>query len=181
MFNLFARKCDICKKQGKDRYWIDGKKKNLCRLHLIQEFKKDFVSSTKRLVVFYPDLEEKNGCYFYRLSTLKDIDRFYSRKDNPQYGMIDFVQKNFNKINGKCKKCGYTADIAYFDKSSFKWFSESFLEYVNIHDIQKEPEILCKKCVIDKITYSIEKYKKNFDEPIILLLDEEGIVISDCV
>lgn len=181
MFNLFARNCEICKKQGKDRYWFNGKKKNLCRFHLMQEFRRDFVSSTKKLVVLYPDLEEKDGCYFYRLTTIKDIERYYSRKDNPQYGMVDFVQKNLKKIGGKCKECGYNADIAYFDKGSFKWSSDSIVEYVNIQDIHIEPEMLCKKCAIDKIIDSIGKYKKNFDEPIILLSCEEGIMMSDSV
>lgn len=177
-FNL-KKKCLICNKEANDSLWIGKEKKRFCRKHLIQEFENAFDKSSSKIIAFYPDLETKKGDYIYRFYTVKEIKKYYSNKRNPQNSMLEFYTKNINFISKICEECEADATVAFFEKSSFKWAKSDFIHYIDLSNIKTKPISLCRKCSAKRITPSLEKYSGDFDEPIILPIPQEGVIISD--
>jgi hypothetical protein len=168
--SIKPEKCSICSASGQDNFcYGDGRSTRFCRKHLLGEFKKEYFKFNKKMVVIYPDLENRlKSCYTYQYYTNKEIGR-YNLIDE----IGDLTKRGLNSIVGTCQKCSAPADVAFFNKGSFRWEDDC----PKLEEIDQEPEVLCKECVFDIIISSLNNFKGNFSEPVIPPQRDEGILM----
>jgi len=177
---LEGKKCTVCgKKSMGEKICYDVKNKlgvewgvnskPFCREHMVEEFKKYFINFKGKLVVFYPDLEDKRGSFIYSYSPLEKMSG-----DKYMNEIHSRVENWLNGINGNCNKCGKTANIAYFAKGTFEWESNPWAP--NFKKISTQPEIVCNDCIADKITFSIRSFKDKFIEGISVPTKDDGLI-----
>lgn len=135
--------------------WEGYQKNALCREHLLVEYRKSFTTSQARLVVFYPDFENKTeGFYQYLPVPLSEFKNFYEENDST------FLKETFQKIRGVCEKCEKPSQVAYFGTGSFGWEQKPFTscttsDQIVFSSILTQPEILCMQCCYLKVEPSI--------------------------
>lgn len=169
--------CLICKQPSKD-VLIDSNRRSkyFCRDHMLEEFKKAFLGFEKPMVVFYPMLESKDGPYVYRYEAFSDIPR--KRKTDP-VGRL--MTEALQSISGQCSRCRRNANVAYFGPKTFQWEMKRAggldLVLPKLEDITARPEIVCSSCIVDELTYSLQNFRGDFDEGIVLPYDGEGVFL----
>lgn len=164
-------KCTICGNPGKDLLNCgDRKMRRLCRIHLLEEFKRKFLEFGQNMVVLYPGLEGRKQSYHKYLYCTKERLKKYNLDKLAGH----LLEQGLRSISGKCKQCGAAGTIAYFGKGSFEWQGDFPL----IENITQEPEIMCKKCTLDLILPSLRDFKGHFHIPLEIPINEEGIFLS---
>jgi hypothetical protein len=169
--------CLICKKPSKD-VLIDGNRRRrlFCREHMLEEFKKAFLGFENPIVVFYPLLESKDGPYVYRYEAISDIPR---KRKTDSVGRL--ISEALKSISGQCSRCRRTANVAYFGPGTFQWEIRPTggveWDLPKFEDITARPEIVCSTCIVDELTYSLQKFRGDFDEGIVLPYNAEGVFL----
>jgi len=46
-----------------------------------------------------------------------------------------------------------------------------------LEDITTRPEIVCSSCIVDELTYSLQNFRGDFEEGIVLPYDGEGVFL----
>ncbi len=149
--------------------YSNGKSKPFCRTHLIKEFEKEYSGFDKKMVVVYPDLEEKKTSdYTYQYYSIEEIKKF-----NMPDEVLELTKRALNSISGNCQKCSVLAKVAFFGKGTFRWEDDS----LKLEKIDKIPDLLCRKCAFRPIEDSLRQYQGYFSEPVISPHKDEGILL----
>ena len=169
--------CSICKKPSRDVLIYDNRRRQrFCREHMLEEFKKVFLGFENRMVVLYPLLESKEGLYVYRYEAISDIPR---KRKTDSVGRL--ISEALKSISGECSRCRRTANVAYFGPGTFQWEikRKGGVEWdlPKLEDITARPEIVCSSCIADELTYSLQKFRGDFDEGIVLPYNGEGVFL----
>ena len=185
LFNLLnKKKCEVCGTVTKEEFYIDNQifgheyseittnksvKKYLCRGHLIEEFKKSFLTFPNNIIVFHPELKKvcKNLYSYYTLSDLKACS-FNS-------AIINNSEKLLSKIKGKCSKCDSKAQILYFPKGVL-----TYHDYIpQIEDINFEDgKLYCLKHGLEPIISDLQFNKNIFNEGLYAPFRDSGVYVS---
>jgi hypothetical protein len=155
---------------GKDKLkYGNGKEKRLCRIHLIEEFRKEYLKFKEKMVVIYPDLETRKKSYY--------AYQYYTKEEIKKYNLADMVggltEQGLNAISGTCQRCSDTGSVAFFGKESFRWDND----WPMLEEINQEPQILCKNCTLELIIPSLRDFQGHFKEPVTLPRKDEGILL----
>jgi len=156
------KKCSVCGIDSNNAY-RDEKDTSipLCRTHLVERWKKEFVLSKYEMIVIEPDFIHYPYGYLY--ATIEKLKEW-------QYNKYDLnnVSAILNKINGKkCKECGSDATVAYFNKEDYSF---PYLE-----KIKSEPGYLCKNCVIKKVEPLLRSSPEDFLEGVYAPTNDKGV------
>jgi hypothetical protein len=166
------------------RSWEGFKSVGFCREHLIQHFKEGFLTARQRMVVVYPNLEEKNGNYQYCFVTLKEIEQGYAPDEATNNLIIRLIRGWLDSIQGQCGRCSFKGEVAYFGKEAVKWekvpgFLGAPFDYPMIHEIRATPEILCRSCAFKNIENSFRTPGPGFNDGVFCPREnEEGIYVT---
>ena len=145
----------------------------LCHEHLLREFEKGFTTFPDRMVVFYPDLEDKRGSYTYGYLPLSEVR---------QRGIgQNLVENALRAIAGGCQRCAAPAQLAYFGKGVLQWqvVGKGFVNWhmPRIEEVQAEPEPLCRRCAWEAIEPSLRRFPE-FADGLCQPHNGEGLLIS---
>ncbi len=170
LHRAFGKKCPGCDQEAMDTLrYPNGKEKDLCRKHLISEFKQVFLGFNKKMIVLYPDWNIRNPKGFYY--------QYYTPEDIKKYQLADIagdvIDRGLNTIQGSCQKCSSLASIAYWDKGSYQWGKEA----PKFTEITKPAELLCAECCWPHIESPIRNFPASFSEPLIAPHKVEGIMM----
>jgi hypothetical protein len=145
----------------------------LCREHLFPEFKDRFVNFSEKMIVFYPELEDRRGSYVYAYLSLGEVRR---RKIG---GGV--VEEALAAVGGECRRCSGPGQIAYFGEGKLRRKVESALgikwEFPLIESVVAEPEVLCRGCALSEIVPSLQKFPE-FADGLCAPYGEEGVFIT---
>ena len=190
-------KCSICRQPTSEFLVTDGRPKRLlfftwhgakveklCRDHLIMRFREEFIRASHRMVVFYPNLEEKHGDYQYSYVQWDRIMKGMGGDQDVNAQVRYSANEWFGKITGTCNRCSAEAHIAYFDRNAISWEKITILpgvkyDFPMIHKVTTEPEILCRKCAFDGIEASLRSHPEGFTNGVLGPMgDHEGMYIT---
>jgi hypothetical protein len=164
--------------------WDWPKTKAYCREHLIARFREEFVKSPQKMIVCYPNLEEKHSNYEYVYLTLSRMQKGYAPEPEITLKIVELFQTWMRMINGKCPKCGFEATTAYFGKGVIPYekvpaFLGFRFDYPMIHQTAAKPEILCKSCAFGMIEQSFQSPGPGFEDGVLCPDEyEEGIYLA---
>ncbi len=162
-------KCQVCGSQGEDHIEINRKDKKVCRAHLIEQLRKVYLNFESKMVVIYPDLEDKTKSYY--------AYQYYTNEELKKFKLDDIVgeltRKGLESISGKCQKCSNLANVALYGKGSFQWEDD----YPVLQNMNQDPELLCLECSFKLIEPSLRNYKGLFEERVIVPHKGEGILM----
>jgi len=156
------KKCAVCGSETKDSY-KDTSNINmpLCRIHIIDRWKKDVIASTENMVVIEPDFDKYPFAYLY--ADIKKL-RVWAYTE----GDISNVSSLLDGVSGKvCGVCNKNASVAYFKKEDY--------EFPFMEKISAPPSYLCKICMTNKVTPLMSAAKGDFTESIYAPLKAPGI------
>ena len=173
------RRCCLCQEKAEDvLVYPHHKSKRLCRTHLLQEFKEAFLKFEGEMAVFYPALESKEGPYFYQFWAIKDVPR--ELMENKVGSLVKRALLSVSE-SGSCSKCGRMSTVAYFGPGAFRWEAMKTggvqWDIPKFEDITREPALLCNRCVVDEIVYSLRHFNGCFSEAVILPYAERGVFL----
>ncbi len=164
--------------------YTGAKVTNLCRDHLIRQFKDEFLKMPQRMVVIYPNMEEKNGNYQYFFTTMDNVERGFAPDKETNDRIWQLVRQWLDSITGGCRECGFSGAVAYIGKEEAKWkvvpgFMGAEFDYPMIQEIDATPKILCRSCAFKHIESSMRVADKGFEEGVFCPNgDEEGIYVT---
>lgn len=147
----------------------------LCREHLFPEFEAGFTSFSKKMVVFYPDLEDCRGSYVYAYLPLSEVQG---------RGLGEgVVERAHGAIVGGCTRCAGPGQVAYFDKGRLKRKVEKGplgiikWDIPLIESVEGGPEILCRRCTLAHILPSLKQFP-DFVNGLDCPSREDGVFIT---
>jgi hypothetical protein len=151
--------------------WTGFEAVNYCRNHLIEHFKESFLSSQNKMVVLYPEMEEKHGNYQYFFMTMSQLHDGYAGDPQINNQIVTLVEKWLGYIKNGCSRCSFPAQVAYFSKDKIlrdkvPSYLGALFDYPMLHKMQSLPEILCKKCAFERIVPSLQSASPGFYEGI---------------
>jgi hypothetical protein len=164
--------------------WDWPKTTAYCREHLIVRFREEFVKSRQKMIVCYPDLEEGHSNYEFTYLTRTRLLGAYSPEQAINEKTRALFETWIGAINGKCAKCGFGAQTAYFDKGELPYKKVSALPGVHfnfpmIHEIAVKPEILCKACAFEMIEPAFLSPGPGFESGVLCPDEhEKGIYVA---
>ncbi len=127
------KKCEVCGTDTKE-YYTDANDKGtyLCRNHLVERWKKDFISASAQMMVIEPDFE--NYPYGYLYASPETLKKWQYSK-----AVVERVREILAAISGKnCATCGMGATIAFYKKEEY--------EVPNMEGLKEPNSYLCTKC-----------------------------------
>jgi hypothetical protein len=190
-------KCAVCRQRTKEFLvvepvpkqflffkWKGAKVERLCREHLIQRFREEFTKATQRMVVFYPNLEEKHGGYQYSYVLARSIKKGFGPAREMDVRVSQQVADWLGMITGRCSRCSYPAGVAYFRREAITWqrvpdYLAVRFDYPMIHHVTETPEILCRRCAFENIERSLRAEAPGFEDGILCPYGtEEGVYVT---
>jgi len=163
--------------------WENAENIYLCREHLVQRFREEFTKAHQRMVVFYPNLEEKNGNYCYSFMRLRDFNKYASEGQTYDH-IVREVQQWLDMVQGKCSGCGSSGQVAYFGREAIEWKKApgslaAPLDYPMMPNVIARPEILCVNCAFANMERSLRVPVKGFEDGIFCPDSvEEGVYLT---
>jgi hypothetical protein len=140
-----------------------------CHEHLLREFESQFTAFPHKMVVFYPDLEDRHGSYTYGYLPIREVRL---RKLG-----APFVETALRSIVGNCQKCGTPAQAAYFGKGVVPWNVEGPWHRPDIEGVHAKPELLCRPCAwlaVKPSLYAFAEFRDGLCQP----YESEGLLLS---
>lgn len=159
---LKSQKCVICAAQTKSHYRDQNDTIiSLCKIHLLERWKTDVISSRYNMIMIEPDLIKYPYAYLY--ATVETLKKWsYTKEDQHVVSVI------LGSIAGnKCKECEASAAVAYFTKNQYT--------VPNLAQLPATPTFLCKKCAVEKTEYLLRNAPKEFAEGLYSPTDGPGI------
>lgn len=170
LFSFLKKDCEVCGTKDVKNLLafpvLKGRatRKNLCRVHFFEEYKKAFLNHPYKMVILYPALDKWNSVYgFYALSEMKT----YAYQDDD----VEMVKKVLASIPaGK--------DCAYFDQEASKvatldgpWQSAALLR-------PSDSQYLTKAEGFNKIQSVLSISQRNFSDGFTVPYGEEGVFLT---
>jgi len=161
------KQCEVCGMDTKDLYNdASGKLVRLCRTHLIERWKSDVLSSSHKMVVIEPDVEDQNHAMGYLYGSVEQLGEWQYGKE-AQRKMSDYLLS----IDGKkCEECNMTATTAFIKKGDY---SIPLME-----KITATPTYLCTPCVVKKVGPILFASQHIFYEGVYAPTNEDGVYHS---
>jgi hypothetical protein len=164
--------------------WKDWNSVPVCREHLIAWFRAEFLDSTQRMVVFYPNLEEKHGNYQYYYARLEEIRKRTALDERANDRVLQLVKGWLGMVHGQCEECAADGQVAYFTRGSLRWqrvpgWAAGLYDFPMIEDVKSRPNILCRACAFKHIEQSLRNSDTGFEEGVFCPnKDEEGVYLT---
>jgi hypothetical protein len=163
----------------------DAREIALCREHLIERFKMVFLSAPQRMVVLYPNLEEKNRNYQYAFIALSTVEQKMTTDKALNTTITQKARGWLDLIRGTCAECDQRqAEIAFFPREAIPWqrvpgYLGAPFDYPMLHQIDADPRILCRGCAFGHIERSLRMPVRGFEDGIFAPSDDsEGIYLT---
>lgn len=166
MIRFFKKTCPICSQEAKDLLTRGGKKGTwYCRQHLVEEFKKEFLASSSRMLVCEPDF--KNVCdALYGCYSLKRMQKFDFEKP-----LVEKAREIISRLDSglKCTQCKGSAQAIYFDSSYLPILYQSTGIFKPLGPfLEKLPSDkgipFCLNCVFQRIRPLIQTNQGDFND-----------------
>jgi hypothetical protein len=164
--------------------WKDWNSVPVCREHLIEWFRAEFLKATQRMVVFYPNLEEKHGDYQYYYARLEEIRKGLVSDDRTNDRVLRLVKGWLSMVQGPCEECSSNGEVAYFSRGSVKWervpgWAAGLYDIPMIQDVRTRPSVLCRACAFGHIEQSLRTGRRGFEEGVFTPYeDEAGVYLT---
>lgn len=144
--DLFTnKKCSICEKTVVDQLIDDGKTKNFCRPHLLEQYSSLFTKNSLNVVMIEYQPKSDSVYTTYLFDPLSEIDWGDQKK---------VVGSLLETISGKtCKQCKNNASILFIPKEIAR-----FAQAVDLEDAKKG-EYLCKTHALRRLLPSLQSTK----------------------
>jgi hypothetical protein len=165
--------------------WRGPKKLPLCREHLVERLRADFLAADQHMIVFCPDRGERRNGYQYTYHTVKEVRQLCNVK-GPDREIPAIVQSWLNAIAGNCVRCGVPAQIAFFPARALPWDEAPrstgvLVDQPLLREVREKPEALCRACAVGEICQVLRTTpaEREFDEGIFSPLGcAEGIMLT---
>jgi hypothetical protein len=163
--------------------WENAPSIYLCREHLLQRFRDEFTGARQKMVVFYPNLEEKNGNCCYSFMRLKDFNKYASEEQTYDH-IVRNIQQWLDMVEGKCLRCSHAGQVAYFGREAVEWkqvpgYPGASSDYPMLPDVTARPEILCASCAFQNIERSFRAPVRGFEDGVFCPDSvEEGVYLT---
>ncbi len=165
---LFIKNCSICKTVTKDNLnYSEMSLKSFCREHLIQEFSKEFMHSSAKIILLHPN---KNAI------PIGTQFPYY-----PEKGASFFLDKNskdkraelFNFLERQvCIECNNAAAVLYFAPDSYQYN----LTEPNINGLSPSiGALLCKQCALNKILPDLQSNPEPYENGLYIPFSSDGV------
>jgi hypothetical protein len=166
--------------------WAGVRRTPLCREHLLQRFREEFLKLPQRLVVLYPNLEEKHGRYQYFFAPLGLLQK---RGFTPDGLLNPALRASLTEwlalAAGPCHSCGQPGAVAFFTREQVRWdrrrgFLGTLFDQPLLQAITGPPLIFCRACAFEEIAKSFQAGgPQGFEGGVFLPPDREaGIYLT---
>jgi hypothetical protein len=151
--------------------WRGEKLWPLCREHLVERFRADFLAAGQRMVVFCPDRGERRTAYQYSYHTADEV-RKICNVTGPDSAIPAKIQSWLAATAGSCARCGASAQVAFFPASALTWEEVPRkpvgVEYDHplLRLVTDDPEVLCRACAAAEVCQALQASPadRGFDE-----------------
>ena len=136
------------------------------------------------MLVCEPDPSFHKAYFQYTYQTLKDFERGYAPEKQLNQLIIDRISGWLKSISKHCRACGTkTTSVAYFKHSEIPYQQVSGylggkFKFAMFHEVNVQPEILCKDCTFTRLLPSLNANTNLFKEGIALPKTEPGVYFS---
>jgi hypothetical protein len=166
--------------------WAGARRTPWCREHLLQRFGEEFLKLPQRLVVLYPNLEEKSGGYQYFFAPLGLLQK---RGFTPEGLLNNTLTAKLAEwlalTAGPCRSCGQPGAVAFFSREKVRWdrrrgFLGTQFDQPVLQEITAPALILCRACAFKEIAASFQAGgPRGFEGGVFLPPDREaGIYLT---
>jgi hypothetical protein len=157
----------------------------LCREHLVERFRADFLAANQHVIVFCPDRGERRNGYQYTYHTVEEV-RHLCNVTGPDREIPIKVRSWLDAIAGNCARCGAPAEVAFFPARALLWEEAPRTTGVQIdhpllREVREKPETLCRGCAVDEVCQALRgtPAEREFDEGVFSPLGcAEGILLT---
>ena len=168
-FNLY-KPCPVCGKPAKEcLYTMKAPKRYFCREHLLDEVVQAILLATAKIVLFDPKLKNQDTFFTYEFHPIKRLSKKWK-------AMAKTVQASLDMIDGLCCECGLSAQVAYYDESSFKCHPDS--DIPNYDELFCDAQPLCRPCAARHVRQALAEYEHLFEYPLCMPSHTEGVMLS---
>jgi hypothetical protein len=165
--------------------WRGLRKSPLCREHLVERFRADFLAAGQRMVVFCPDRGERRTAYQYSYHSFDEMCRLCN-VTGPDREIPAKMQSWLAAIADHCAGCGATAQVAFFPAAALRWEEVPRLmgvlyDHPLLREVSDEPEILCRACAASQVCQALQAAPagREFGEGVFSPLGcSEGIMLT---
>jgi hypothetical protein len=157
----------------------------LCRHHLVERFRTDFLATGQRMVVFCPDRGERRTAYQYSYHTVEEV-RQICNVSGPDRVIPAKVESWLAAAAGSCARCGAAAHVAFFPASALRWeevprMMGVLYDHPLLRSVTDEPETLCRTCAATELCNALEAGpdERAFEEGVVSPLGcADGILVT---
>lgn len=165
--------------------WRGLKKLPLCREHLTERFRADFLASGQRMVVFCPDRGERRNAYQYCYHTVEEV-RHLCNRTGPDSVLPAKLDSWLAATARSCARCGSAGQIAFFPATALTWEEVPRLMGVLydcplLREVVGDPETLCRACAATAVCQAFQAAPadREFDEGVFSPLGcTEGMMLT---
>jgi hypothetical protein len=161
--------------------WAGARRTALCREHLIARFREEFLKLPQRLVVLYPNLEEKHGNYQYFFAPVSLLQKRGFTPDGLLDGTLRAYLAEWLELSaGACCLCDQPGAAAYFSREEVLWerkrgFLGTQFDQPVLQEITGYPLILCRACAFEELAKSFRAAgPRGFEGGVYLPQDHEA-------
>ncbi len=185
-----ALECEVCQRPTRE-FWVAFQKEKralglkcevfeeipLCRTHLVERFRAEFCRSSQRLVVFYPNLENWHGNYQYVFASAATLAKDFCRDRKTRKMLHQRLETWLGMIKGGCTKCPGPGEVAFFPQEAVAGIHGAARPF-NLHEVDWQPQILCRACAFTGIAHSLQYPGPGFEEGAYAPLPEDGVYLT---
>ncbi len=164
LIRIFAKpaKCAVCGAEAKDQYHdANEKSMYLCRNHMTDRWKVDFLASATNMLVIEPDFK---SCPLGYLYASPDTLRTWQYPKEAAARVAEMLKT----VAGKdCAQCGARATVGFYRKDQY--------DIPQFETLPLPESYLCKKCAVEKVIPLIRAAVKPLSEGLFAPSSEEGV------
>jgi hypothetical protein len=165
--------------------WRGQRQSPLCREHLVDRFRSDFLAAGQRMVVFCPDRGERRTAYQYSYHSVEEV-RQLCNVTGADSEIPAKLRSWLAAIAGNCARCGAPAQVAFFPASALAWEEVPRLmgvlyDHPLLRGVTDEPETLCRACAASQVCQALQASPagREFGEGVVSPLGcGEGLLLT---
>jgi hypothetical protein len=166
--------------------WAGRRRTYLCREHLLARFREEFLKLPQRLVVLYPNLEEKHGRYQYFFAPLSLLRKRGLTPDGLlDRSVLEYLDEWLGLAAQPCSLCEEPGAVAYFSREEVRWdrqrgFLGTQFDRPLLEEITGQALVLCRDCAFEEMAKSFRAAgPRGFEGGVFLPRDDEsGIYLT---